>query len=163
LAAAASARGITLSETASAELVAAWGKLSAWPDTREALAAFRARGLRLAPLANFAPTMLDDLLRQANLSSSFDAVISTDRARTFKPDPKAYALGPAVLGLPREEIAFAAFGGWDAAGARWFGFRTFWVNRLGVAADELDPGPHASGPDLAALAAFVDEERQTIP
>ena len=32
------------------------------------------------------------------------------------------------MGLRRDEIAFAAFGGWDAAGAKSFGYPTFWGN-----------------------------------
>jgi 2-haloacid dehalogenase len=99
--------------------------------------------------------MLENLLTNAGLRPLFNALISTDRAKAFKPDPRAYALGPSVLRLPREEIAFAAFGGWDAAGARWFGYPTFWVNRLGVPAEELPPGPDAVGPTLHELAAWV--------
>jgi len=56
--------------------------------------------------------------------------------------------------LAREEIAFAAFGGWDAAGAKWFGFPTFWVNRLGVPQEQL-VDPDGTGPTLAELAEFV--------
>jgi hypothetical protein len=75
-------------------------------------------------------------------------------ARTFKPDPRAYQLGIDRFGLPRDQIAFAAFGGWDAAGATWFGYPTFWVNRLGV---ELDPlaTPTAIGRNLDQLAAWI--------
>jgi 2-haloacid dehalogenase len=58
--------------------------------------------------------------------------------------------------LPREQIAFSAFGGWDAAGAKWFGFRSFWVNRLGVTGEAL-VAPDASGPDFAALSSFLAE------
>ena len=82
-------------------------------------------------------------------------LISTDAAKTFKPDPRAYALGVSALGLKREEIVFSAFGGWDAAGARWFGYPTFWVNRLGVPQEELAPAPDGTGPTLAELATFV--------
>ena len=85
----------------------------------------------------------------------FEVRISTDAARTYKPDPRAYALGVEKLELPREHIAFAAFGGWDAAGARWFGYPTFWVNRLGVPHEELSPAADGSGPSLVELAAFV--------
>jgi 2-haloacid dehalogenase len=111
--------------------------------------------LRLAPLANYAPSMLDALLERAGLGEVFEARISTDAARTFKPDPRAYALGVERLGLAREQIAFAAFGGWDAAGARWFGYPTFWVNRLGVPQEELAPAPDGTGPSLVELATFV--------
>lgn len=84
----------------------------------------------------------------------FDVLISTDRVKTYKPDPRAYALGPALLGLPRERVAFAAFGGWDAAGAKWFGLPTFWVNRFGVTEEQL-VAPDASGPSLQALATWL--------
>lgn len=136
-------------------LIDSYSTLRLWPDTRERLTAFRQQGLSLAPLANYSPGMLELLISNAGLRDLFDTLISTDAARTFKPDPRAYALGPERLGLAREELAFAAFGGWDAAGARWFGFPTFWVNRLDVAPEELQPGPHQRGPDLAALERFV--------
>jgi 2-haloacid dehalogenase len=138
-------------------LVDAYSQLEPWPDTRAALLAWKRAGLRLAPLANYSPSMISGLLAHAGLSELFDAQISTDVARTFKPDPRAYGLGLSTLGLEREQIAFAAFGGWDAAGAKWFGYPTFWVNRLGVAAEELAPGPDATGPTLAELARFVTE------
>jgi 2-haloacid dehalogenase len=136
-------------------LVGAYSELEPWPDTREYLATFRKAGLRLAPLANFAPHMIERLLGRVELTRSFDALISTDAARTFKPDPRAYALGPERFDLPREEVAFAAFGGWDAAGAKWYGLQTFWVNRFGVPPETLAPPADATGATLAELARFV--------
>lgn len=137
------------------KLVDAYSRLAPWPDAASTLQRFKDAGLKMAPLANYAPSMLSPLIENARFDAFFDARISTDAARTFKPDPKAYALGPSVLGLPREEIAFAAFGGWDAAGAAWFGFPTFWVNRLGVEAEDLGPGAHATGPTLVELAEWI--------
>ncbi len=145
---AAKTRGLELSPSDRRTLVEAYSRLEPWPDTRAALTAWK--------LANFAPRMLSELLANAGLSQLFETQISTDPVRTFKPDPRAYALGPSRLGLAREEIAFSAFGGWDAAGARWFGFPTFWVNRLGLPQEVLGPGPDASGPTLAELAHFVE-------
>ncbi|MDC0669219.1 haloacid dehalogenase type II [Nannocystis radixulma] len=152
---AAGARGLSLSANDRHHLVAACSELTPWPDTRAALESWRRAGLRLAPLANYAPGMLSRLLAHAGLAELFDAQISTDRARTFKPSPRAYALGPELLGLPREQIVFAAFGGWDAAGAAWYGFPTFWLNRLGVAPEALSAAADATGTTLAELAAFV--------
>ena len=151
---AAKARKLTLSDEARRTLVGAYSRLSPWPDARPSLLAWKQAGLQLAPLSNYSPPMLDQLLKNANLSEFFISQISTDSAKTFKPDPRAYALGEARLGLPRAQIAFAAFGGWDAAGARWFGFPTFWVNRLGVPQEELVV-PDGTGPSLAELAQFV--------
>jgi 2-haloacid dehalogenase len=152
---AARAQQLTLTDSQRETLVDAYSQLQPWPDTRATLEAFRSAGLRLATLANYSPSMIASLLQHSHLSELFHAQISTDAARTFKPDPRAYALGVSTLGLEREEIAFSAFGGWDAAGARWFGYPTFWVNRLGVAPEELAPGPDATGPSLTELAAFV--------
>jgi 2-haloacid dehalogenase len=146
---------LTLSPPAVRRLVSSYSELEPWPDTRAALAAWRSAGLKLAPLANFSPAMMAHLLGHSALRASFDLVISTDRARTYKPDPRAYGLAPTLLGFPREQIAFAAFGGWDAAGAKWFGFRTFWLNRFGVAPEHLIV-PDGTGTDLAALAKWLD-------
>lgn len=152
---AARAQGINLSADASRTLVGSYERLAPWPDSRAALESMKAAGLRLAPLANFTPAMIENLLGNAGLRPLFDEIISTDRAKAFKPDPRAYSLGPSVLRRRREEIAFAAFGGWDAAGAKWFGYPTFWVNRLGVPAEELPPGPDAVGSTLTELASWV--------
>jgi 2-haloacid dehalogenase len=151
---AAKARGLTLDAAARSSLVDAYSRLTPWPDARASLVAWQRAGLLLAPLSNYSPPMLRELLDNAGLSQLFAQQISTDSVRTFKPDPRAYALGESRLGLKREEIAFAAFGGWDAAGAKWYGFPTFWVNRLGVTQEELVE-PDGTGPTLAQLGEFV--------
>jgi 2-haloacid dehalogenase len=152
---AAKARGLSLTESERKTLVSAYSQLDLWPDARFALTAWKQAGIKLAPLTNYTPQMLTELLSNASISELFDAQLSTDSIKTFKPDPRAYALGPSSLNLSREEIAFAAFGGWDAVGAKWFGFPTFWVNRLGVPGEALGPGPDATGPSLSELARFV--------
>jgi 2-haloacid dehalogenase len=152
---AARAHHVELSATQRAQLEGAFTELAAWPDSAAVLGQLRARGLKLAPLANFSPRMIDRLLRHAGLAAYFDDQISTDRAQTYKPDPRAYALAEAAFALPRNQIAFSAFGGWDAAGARWFGFPTFWVNRLAKPAEEL-VSADAAGPDLGALMRWLE-------
>ena len=151
---AAKARGLALSDEARRKLVEAYSRLTPWADAEASLVAWKQDGIRLAPLTNYSPTMVERLLANAGFSTLFTAQISTDLAKTFKPDPRAYGLGESRLGLSRDEIAFAAFGGWDAAGAKWFGFPTFWVNRLGVPQEELVE-PDGTGPTLAELRDFV--------
>ena len=73
-------------------------------------------------------------------STIFDALISTDANHTDKPDARAYALGMDHLRLAKKDIVFAAFGGWDAAGAATFGYPTVWVNRFDQPAEELGFG-----------------------
>ena len=101
---------------------------------------------QLAVLSNFTPEMLHAALAQ---------VLSTDTVRTYKPDPRAYALGPAALQLRRQETLFAPFAAWDAAGARWFGYSTFWVNRLSAVPEHLGVEVDGSAPGLADLVRYV--------
>ncbi len=68
-------------------------------------------------------------------------------------------MGIDALRLAREEILFVAFAGWDAAGAKSFGYPTFWVNRLGLPQEELGVFPNASGRDLTDLVSFVKTPR----
>jgi 2-haloacid dehalogenase len=151
----AAAQGVSLSATTKQRLIDAYSELELWPDARASLSEFRTLGLRLAPLANYAPGMLQRLLARVEITGYFEQLLSTDLVRSFKPHPRAYALGTERLRLGREEIVFAAFGGWDAAGAKWFGYPTFWVNRLGQTEEVLEPGPDSSSRTLAGLADFV--------
>ena len=140
-------------------LMNAYLTLQPWPDVPAALRTLREAGVRLGFLSNFTPVMLQASLRRSGLGDMFEHVLSTDRARTFKPDPRAYQLGVDALQLPRDQIVFAAFAGWDAAGAKHFGYPTFWVNRMQAPPEELGVRPDASGPSLAELLAFVVPSR----
>jgi 2-haloacid dehalogenase len=137
------------------QLVNAYLELKAWPDVPPALGTLKRSGYRLAFLSNFTPNMLDRCIRSAGLEGMFEEVLSTDRVQTYKPDPRAYRLGLDAMKLSREEILFVAFAGWDVAGARAFGYPTFWVNRLGLPAEELDEVADGSGGDLSSLVAFL--------
>jgi 2-haloacid dehalogenase len=94
--------------------------------------------------------------RHSQLEGAFDHVISTDQIKTFKPDPRAYQLGVDMLGVRKEEILFVASAGWDAAGAKWFGYPTFWNNRQRASAEELDATADGTGESLADLVRFLN-------
>jgi 2-haloacid dehalogenase len=64
-------------------------------------------------------------------------------------------LGVSAFGLPKEQILFVAFAGWDAAGAKTFGYPTFWVNRLGLPPEELGTMTDGEGSTLNELLAFA--------
>ena len=156
---AAASLNVQLTATQHERFMNAYLTLQPWPDAPAALRTLRQGGVRLGFLSNFTPAMLDAALRRSGLGDLFEHVLSTDRARTFKPDPHAYQLGVDALRLPPDQIAFAAFAGWDAAGAKRFGYPTFWVNRMQAPPEELGVRPDASGPSLADLIAFVTPAR----
>ncbi len=135
---AAAQTGDVASKDALKLLRGAFLNLKAWPDSAAALKALKARGYRIGLLSNMTASMLEAGLVNSDLTNVFDHVLSTDAIRSFKPDPNAYRLGVEAFRLPKEQIAFVAFAGWDAAGASWFGYPTIWVNRLGGALEQLD-------------------------
>jgi 2-haloacid dehalogenase len=137
------------------QLLRAYLELKAWPDAVPALRALKADGVRLAFLSNMTRQMLDAGIANSGLEGVFEHVLSTDTIRTYKPDPHAYQMASDAFGLARDEILFAAFAGWDAAGAKSFGFTTYWVNRTNSAAEELGNTADAQGNDLSELRNFV--------
>jgi 2-haloacid dehalogenase len=133
----------------------AYLRLKTWPDVIPALSSLKKLGFGLAFRNNFTPRMLEAKIRNAGLDGVFDHVLNTDRAKTFKPDLRAYQRGVEEMKLKRDKIPFVAHAGWDAAGAKLFGYLTYWVNRQNLPPEELGPLPDGSGDTLSQLAQFL--------
>jgi 2-haloacid dehalogenase len=138
-----------------ARLLQAYLMLKPWPDTVAALRKLKAAGVRIITIANFSPRMLRENAERAGITSLFDELLSTEVNRTYKPDPRAYELGMRRLGLKKDEIAFVAFGGWDAYGAKSFGYPTYWVNRFNLPAERLGIEADRTSNDLRGVLEFV--------
>lgn len=136
-------------------LVEAYADLRVFPECQAALRQLKESGFPVVILANPTPRILERAVANAQLEGIFHDIISTDRAKTFKPSPRAYQLGIASLGLPAERIAFVASASWDASGASWFGYQSFWVNRMALPQEDLRASFVWTGPDLTSFAEFV--------
>jgi 2-haloacid dehalogenase len=156
----ANAMHVELSAAQRNQLLDAYSQLTPWPDTADALRRLRTSDVRVITIANFSPTMLRENADRAGLTPLFDALLSTDVNHTYKPDPRAYQLGVDRLKLDKRDIVFAAFGGWDAAGAKSYGYPTVWVNRLHQPPEELGLHPDRTVTDLSGLLDFVLEQER---
>jgi 2-haloacid dehalogenase len=152
---AAKASGIDLTADQRDTLMQTWLTLKAWPDVAPALKELKAAGIRMAFLANLTEKMLDAVVKNSGLEGFFEPHLSTDKVQAFKPASAAYQMGIDAFKLAREEIAFAAFAGWDAAGAKWFGYPTFWVNRMNSPSEELGVTPDGTDTGMVDLVKFV--------
>jgi 2-haloacid dehalogenase len=85
--------------------------------------------------------MLDPLVAHSGLK--FDAVLSVDEVKVFKPAPEVYQLAVDRMSVPKESIGFVSSNCWDALGAKSFGLRVFWINRLKAPVDRLGFKPDA--------------------
>lgn len=142
-----------------AELLHAYSDLAIWPDAPAALRSLKEAGIRLAFLSTMTASSLEAGIARGGLDDVFEHVLSTDAIRTYKPHPRAYRMAIEAWDLPREDILFVAFAGWDMAGAKWFGYPAFWLNRLDAPREGLGVAPDGVGRDLSDLLDFVLQGR----
>jgi 2-haloacid dehalogenase len=164
---------LTLGRTAEKRLMDEYACLSAFPDAVPALRQLRDSSATsaatpsasasgepvsrpgLAILSNGNPQMLDIAVKSAGMTGLFDHVLSVDAVRAYKPSPAAYKLGTQAFDAQPREIVFVSSNGWDVAGATWFGFTTFWLNRQNAPVEELGVTPHGAGAGMTDLLAFL--------
>jgi 2-haloacid dehalogenase len=123
-------------------------QLSPFSDVVPALQRLIASDLTVGVLTNGDPGQLEDALHGAGLDDYFDVLLSADQARAYKTAPAVYELGPLTLGHPAAELLLVSSNGWDAFGAHWYGYRSFWVNRAAAPVDRLDGRPDGVGRTL---------------
>jgi 2-haloacid dehalogenase len=124
-------------EDVRAELVLAWHRLDPWPDSVPGLTRLKERYV-IASLSNGNVALLVDLAKHGGLP--WDAVLSADLFRHYKPDAEVYEGAARLLGLPPERVMMVAAHVADLAAARACGLRTAYVHR------PLERGPSAAPP-----------------
>lgn len=121
------------------ELNAIWSKLDPWPDAVEGLTRLRRR-FTTSTLSNAGMAAVVTLVKQAGLP--FDAILTAELARSYKPAPAIYQLTVDYLGYQPHQILMVACHKYDLRAARAFGMHTAFVAR------PLEFGPDAA-PDIA--------------
>jgi 2-haloacid dehalogenase len=111
-------------------LMAEYLRLAMYPDVAGTL---KKLGGRKAILSNGSPDMLEPLVENSGLA--FDAVMSVDELKVYKPAPQVYELAARKLGT--KAIGFVSSNCWDALGAKSYGFSVYWINRAQAPVDRL--------------------------
>ena len=137
-------RGLGFSWQERDELNAVWSRLDAWPDMVEGLTRLR-RHFTITTLSNAGMAAVIAIVKHANLP--FDAILTAELARSYKPAPAVYQLAVDYLGYQPDQILMVACHKYDLRAARTFGMRTAFVAR------PLEFGPDAR-PDIAPESAF---------
>ena len=135
---------LKIQESEKQTLLAEYRRLALFPDVAGAMKGLKAQ--MRAILTNGSPDMIDPLVAQSGLR--FDAVLSVDELRTYKPDPAVYELAVKRLQTPTQDIGFVSSNCWDALGAKSFGFTVYWINRGGAPVDRLGFQPDRIGKSL---------------
>lgn len=118
-----------------------WHRLDGWPDAVPGLTRLKRRFV-ISTLSNGTFALLTNMAKHAGLP--WDCIISSELARAYKPDPKAYHTAAELLGLPRDQVMLVAAHVNDLRGAQRAGLRAAYVPRP----LEHDPDhPSADPPD----------------
>ena len=131
--------GLSLTPDQHATILNAYLTLAAYAEIPAMLGQLGARPCAI--LSNGTPGMLEQVVAANGLQGKFRHILSVDRLRVYKPDPRVYALAPDTLGCAKEAIVFVSSNSFDVVGAKAFGFQTVWINRAGTQADELGIAP----------------------
>ena len=119
-----------------------WHRLKPWPDSVPGLTRLKKKFV-IAPLSNGNVALLTNMAKHSGLP--WDAILSAELARHYKPDREVYLMAADLLGVkPGETMMVAAHGG-DLRAARGLGLRTGFVyrpneNGPGGRADKAQPG-----------------------
>ncbi len=138
------------------ELMTLYLKLDAYPDAAAGLAAVKKKGKRVGLLSNGSPSMLDSILRHANLDKLIDEVLSVEDVGIYKPSRRVYRLAMqkfAVSDAP--SICFVSANTWDAQAAAQFGFQVVRIERTPTIDDNLPGKPARLVESLLEVAGLV--------
>jgi 2-haloacid dehalogenase len=120
-----------------------WHQLDCWPDFRESFARLRARYV-CASFTILSLSLIIDVSRRNGIA--WDAVISCEMLRVYKPRPEAYRDAARLLQANPAQILMVACHNFDLDAARGEGFRTAFIHRP----DEWGPaGPPDPVPNPA--------------
>ena len=129
--------GLTsLDEVQRDDLNRVWHRLQPWPDSVSGLTRLRTRFV-LATLSNGNVALLVNMAKHSGLP--WDAVLSSELAHHYKPDPEVYLTAADLLGLAPNEVMMVAAHKGDLRAAGALGLKTAFV-----------PRPQEYGPDREA-------------
>ena len=120
---------ISLSDDDLKEFRELLGNLPAHPDVIPALKRLKAAGFRLATLTNSASTQSPTLLEKAGIAEFFEAQISIETVRSFKPHPATYRYAAQQIAVPLDRICLVACHLWDTIGAQAAGCSSAFITR----------------------------------
>ncbi|MBC7802534.1 MAG: haloacid dehalogenase type II [Candidatus Parcubacteria bacterium] len=103
-----------------------WHRLDPWPDARRGLALLKRRHV-IATLSNGNVSLLVNMAKHAKLP--WDAVLSAELFRHYKPDPEAYLGAAAMLGFEPSQVMMVAAHKDDLRAAQACGLATAFVRR----------------------------------
>jgi 2-haloacid dehalogenase len=156
---AAESLGKSIDEKEKKTALAVIKELKAYPDVKKGLRLLKENGFRLATLTNSPAVTLTGQLNNSKLSAYFDATLSIDTIKKYKPALETYIWAAEQLSITPGEIVMVAAHGWDIAGAMQAGLKAAFVKRKGQSLYPLSAMPVFMGKDLIEIANAIILEK----
>lgn len=145
-------RGVNLAAKDREDILGALLALPPHSEVPDALARLHEAGFRLAALTNSAQKSAETQLASAGLDGYFDAILSVEAVRRFKPAPEVYEMAATRLAEQRDRLRLVAAHDWDIAGALNAGWRAAFVARPGMVIAPQARSPDILGDDMSEVA-----------
>lgn len=129
--------GLTIDEPLIEQAMQAYADLDVFADVPAALQELREQGMRLYAFSNGTATAVQRLLKRAHIDHCFEAIVSVEEVRCFKPSPKVYAHLLRRSGSSAANTCLVSSNSFDVLGAAHYGLRSAWLRREST--DQLDP------------------------
>lgn len=144
--------GIHITESEAMNYVKPILSLQPHPEVREALALLKANNYKMVAFTNSSTRAVNLQLKNADLTSYFDEIISVEDLGKFKPSTEAYHWIARRMQVENKDCILVAAHGWDIAGALWAGWNGAFVARPGAQLFPLAPLPQINHAELMSIA-----------
>ena len=149
---AAKALNVAIAENEKKDALQTLKNLSAYEDVPKGLQLLKDNNFRLATLTNSPTATLFAQLENAKLTPYFEATLSIDTIKKYKPAVETYKWAADQLSVNITETLLVAAHGWDIAGALQAGMQTAFVEREGQSLYPLSPKPSFIAKDIVDIA-----------
>ncbi len=149
---AAQSLNINLNEQEKKGAISTIKQLPVHADVPTGLQLLKENGFRLATLTNSPSATLMAQLQHAKLIDYFEATLSIDTIKKYKPALQTYQWAAEQLSVNVSDTLLVAAHGWDIAGALEAGMQAAFIKREGQSLYPLSPEPNFIGKDLIEIA-----------
>lgn len=124
-------------------------------EVQEGLSQLSKAEFRIAALTNSPAKTVMERMERTGLISYFEAVLSAEQVRKYKPCVEVYTWAASKLDVPVNEVLLVSAHGWDIAGGANAGMQTAYVQQSKQMLYPLAPQPVLKCKNLADLAKQV--------
>jgi 2-haloacid dehalogenase len=126
-------------------------------DVQHALSRLNDMGYGIASLTNSGEKIVTERMESTGLISYFQAVLSAEQVKKYKPSKKVYLWAAKKMGVSVDEMLLVSAHGWDIAGAANAGMQTAYIKRSKRKMYPLAPQPELVCNNISDLVEHLDE------